>query len=144
MPIPYAKTKKQAKYPMTGGPVAALGGWHNAINPNSTKKEAAGQVLQAMMSKEFKMALFKELGFLPPEPKLLESKEAQQVPIMGRYLNSIKVAGENAIPRPVTVAWPQESQKIAQQVNSAFSQGGKPQQAMKQLKQQIKAIEQSA
>nr|WP_240334830.1 extracellular solute-binding protein [Halorussus sp. MSC15.2] len=39
MPIPYAKTPDEAQYPMTGGPVAALGGWHNAINPNSKKQE---------------------------------------------------------------------------------------------------------
>lgn len=51
---------------------------------------------------------------------------------------------ENAIPRPVTVAWPRESQRMAQQANSAFSQGGQPEQAMSRLEQQLQGIEQSA
>jgi ABC-type glycerol-3-phosphate transport system substrate-binding protein len=144
MPIPYAVTADEAEYPGTGGPVAALGGWHNAINPNSNNQEAAAQVLQAMMSEEFKLALFEELGFLPPEPGLLDTDRARDVPIMGRYLETIRIAGENAIPRPVTVAWPQESQRIAQQVNGAFSQGGNPEQAMNQLQQQLQQIEESA
>ena len=144
MPIPFAKSSDEAKYSGTGGPVAALGGWHNAINPNSENKEAAAQVLKAMMSEEFKLALFEEIGFLPPEPKLLETDRAKNVPIMGKYLPQLKVAGENAIPRPVTPVWPQQSQRIAQQVNQAYSQGGKPKQAITKLQEQLKQIENSA
>ncbi|WP_158056425.1 extracellular solute-binding protein [Halorussus halophilus] len=144
MPIPYAKTKQQAKYKGTGGPVAALGGWHNAINPNSEKKEAAAKVLQAMMSEEFQLGLFEELGFLPPRPKLFNSDRAKEVPIMGRYMETLKVAGENAIPRPVTAVWPSQSQKIYQQVNGALSQGGNPKKAMDELKKQLEAIEKQA
>ncbi|UPW00346.1 extracellular solute-binding protein [Halorussus gelatinilyticus] len=144
MPIPYAKTKQEAKYPMTGGPVAALGGWHNAVNPNSKNPEAAIEVLKAMMSDEFKYKLFEVLGFLPPEPKLLTSQRAKEVPVMGRYLEPLRVAGENAIPRPVTPVWPAESAKIAQQVNGAFSKGGNPSKAMTQLQAQLEAIESSA
>jgi ABC-type glycerol-3-phosphate transport system substrate-binding protein len=144
MPLPYAVSEDEAEYPGTGGTTAALGGWHNAINPNSNNQEAAAKVLQAMMSEEFKLALFEELGFLPPEPELLDTDRAQEVPIMGRYLDSVRVAGEDAMPRPVTVAWPQESQRIAQQVNRAFAQGGNPEQAMSQLEQQLQQIEQSA
>ncbi|MFC4551217.1 MULTISPECIES: extracellular solute-binding protein [Halorussus] len=144
MPIPYAKTEKQTKYPMTGGPVAALGGWHNAINPNSENKEAAAEVLKAMMSTEFKYRLFEVIGNIPPEPPLLTTERAKQVPIMGRYVEQLRIAGENAIPRPVTAVWPQESSKIAQQVNGAFQRGGNPKRAMTQLKSQLQAIEQSA
>ncbi|WP_137286353.1 extracellular solute-binding protein, partial [Halorussus salinisoli] len=144
MPIPYAKTAEQAQYPMTGGPVAALGGWHNAINPNSENKEAAVEVLKAMMSTEFKYKLFEVVGNVPPEPQLLTTERAKQVPIMGRYLEQLRVAGENAIPRPVTAVWPSESSKIAQQVNGAFAKDGKPQQAMTRLKAQLESIEQSA
>ncbi|MFC7080421.1 twin-arginine translocation signal domain-containing protein [Halorussus caseinilyticus] len=144
MPIPYAKTEQEAKYPMTGGPVAALGGWHNAVNPNSNNTEAAVEVLKAMMGDEFKYKLFEVLGFLPPEPKLLDSDRARQVPVMGRYVDQLRVAGENAIPRPVTAVWPSQSSKISQQVNGAFGQGGRPQQAMTQLKAQLEAIESSA
>lgn len=144
MPIPYAVTQDEAQYPGTGGPTAALGGWHNAINPNSPNQEAAGEVLRAMMSEEFKLALFEELGFLPPEPALLDTERARNVPVMGRYLESLRIAGENAMPRPVTVVWPQESSQIAQQVNGALSQGGNPEQAMSQLQQQLQQIEESA
>ncbi|WP_227377541.1 extracellular solute-binding protein [Haladaptatus halobius] len=35
MPIPYAVTEQQVKYPGTGGPTAALGGWHVAVNPHT-------------------------------------------------------------------------------------------------------------
>ncbi|MFC4551244.1 MULTISPECIES: extracellular solute-binding protein [Halorussus] len=144
MPIPYAKTEKKAQYPMTGGPVAALGGWHNAINPNSEKKEAALEVLKAMTSEEFQLKLFEELGFLPPRPKLFNSDRATKVPIMGRYMEPLKVAGQNAISRPVTAIWPQESQKIFQQVNGALAKSGNPKKAMTQLKSQLQAIEKSA
>ena len=144
MPIPYAKTPDEAQYPGTGGPVAALGGWHNAVNPNSKNKEAAVEVITAMMSKEFKLALFEEIGWIPPEPKLLETKRAQNVPIMGRYLDQLKVAGENAIPRPVTAVWPQESQRIAQQVNQAYHKDTNPKQAITKLQEQLKQIENSA
>ncbi|WP_368407719.1 extracellular solute-binding protein [Halorussus amylolyticus] len=144
MPIPYAVTEDEAEYPGTGGPVAALGGWHNAINPNSENKEAALEVLTAMMSEEFKLALFEELGFLPPEPDLLDTDRAGEVPIMGQFLPQLKVAGENAIPRPVTPIWPNQSQRIAQQVNDAYSESGDPVSAMSTLQQQLEEIEQSA
>ena len=144
MPIPYAKTSEEAKYPMTGGPVAALGGWHNAINPNSQNKDAAAQVLQAMTSEKFQLALFEELGFLPPRPELFNSDRATKVPIMGRYMDQLKVAGENAISRPVTAVWPQQSQKVFQQVNGALAKDGNPKKAMSDLKGQLQAIEQSA
>nr|WP_240334831.1 hypothetical protein [Halorussus sp. MSC15.2] len=112
--------------------------------PQLQEAGAAAEVLKAMMSEEFKYKLFEVLGFLPPEPKLLTTNRAKQVPVMGRYLDSLRVAGENAIPRPVTPVWPAESSKIAQQVNGAFAQGGNPSQAMSQLKAQLEAIESSA
>jgi ABC-type glycerol-3-phosphate transport system substrate-binding protein len=144
MPIPYAVTEQEAQYPMTGGPTAALGGWHNAVNPNSNNQEAAIEVLKAMMSDEFKYKLFEVLGFLPPEPQLLDSQRAREVPIMGRYVEQFRIAGENAIPRPVTPVWPTQSARIAQQVNGALAQGGNPSQAMTQLRAQLESIENSA
>ncbi|WP_368277065.1 extracellular solute-binding protein [Halorussus halobius] len=144
MPIPYAVTEDEAQYPGTGGPVAALGGWHMTMNPNSTKQEAALEVLDAMMADSFRLALFEIVGWIPPAPDLLETDQAQQVPVMGDYLTPIRVAGENAISRPVTPVWPQESQRIAQQVNSALSEGGTPEQAMSQLEGQLQQIEESA
>nr|WP_248904493.1 substrate-binding domain-containing protein [Halocatena marina] len=144
MPIPYGVEKSKAKYKGTGGPVAALGGWHVAINPNTPETEAAKEVVRTMTKEDVQFKLFQEIGWLPPRPSSLDSKRAKEVPVMGRYLDQLRIAGKNAIPRPVTVAWPQESSKIAQQANSAVGENGNPQKAMTNLKSQLKDIENSS
>jgi ABC-type glycerol-3-phosphate transport system substrate-binding protein len=146
MPIPYGVTAEEAEYPMTGGPVAALGGWHMTMNPNATSqsKQAAVQVLRAMMTESFKLDMFQIIGWIPPEPALLDSSEASEVDVIGRYLQQLKVAGENAIPRPVTVVWPQQSGRIASRVNAAYAREQTPEDAMSELKSQLQQIENSA
>jgi ABC-type glycerol-3-phosphate transport system substrate-binding protein len=146
MPIPYGVTADEAPYPMTGGPVAALGGWHMTMNPNSSsaQKQAAVSVMRAMMTESFKLDMFRIIGWIPPEPALLESSEAAEVDIIGRYTQQLKVAGENAIPRPVTVVWPQQSGRISSQVNAAYAREKTPEQAMSDLKGQLEQIENSA
>ncbi|WP_266080405.1 extracellular solute-binding protein [Haladaptatus caseinilyticus] len=141
MPIPYAVTAQQAKYPGTGGPTASLGGWHVAVNPNTNKLDETLQVLEAMTQESFQLTLLRNLGLLPPNRTLFDSSRAKQVPVMGRYLDSLRVAGENAIPRPVTIAWVQESEKIAQNVFSAYSGVLSPERAMSELESQIRLIE---
>ncbi|WP_254546231.1 extracellular solute-binding protein [Halomarina pelagica] len=141
MPIPYAVPDSKSKYENIGGPVAALGGWHMTVNPNSRNMDLAVQVLEAMAKDSFKFKLFEIIGWIPPEPNLLSSKRAKEVPIVGRYVEQLRVAGENAIPRPVTVVWPQESGKIAQQVHAGMSGAASPEGAMKKLQSQLKAIE---
>ncbi|RBI64155.1 sugar ABC transporter substrate-binding protein [halophilic archaeon] len=141
MPIPYGVKPKNAKYKQTGGPVAALGGWHMTINPNSPKIQKCIEVLRAMMQPSFKFNLFELIGWIPPEPDLLKSKQARDVPIIGRYIDQLRVAGQNAIPRPVTAVWPQQSGKIAQSVHSAYSGGQSPESAMQSLKSQLRSIE---
>jgi ABC-type glycerol-3-phosphate transport system substrate-binding protein len=54
------------------------------------------------------------------------------------------VAGEDAIPRPVTVVWPQQSGRIASRVNAAYAQEQTPEDAMSELKSQLQQIENSA
>jgi ABC-type glycerol-3-phosphate transport system substrate-binding protein len=146
MPIPYGVTPSEAKYEGTGGPVAALGGWHIALNPNapSEQKQAALQIMRAMQQDQFQLDYMEVLGLLPPKPELFNSDRAANVPILGRYVDQLRVAGENAIPRPVTVVWPQQSGRIAQQVNTAYAQEKTPEQAMADLKGQLESIEQSA
>ena len=146
MPIPYGVPESEAQYPMTGGPVAALGGWHMTMNPNSTsqQKQAAVQVLRAMMQESFALDMFRIIGWIPPKPSLLGSSEAAEVDIIGRYTEQLRVAGENAIPRPVTVVWPQQSGRISSQVNAAYAQEKTPEQAMSDLKGQLEQIENSA
>ncbi|WP_101294881.1 substrate-binding domain-containing protein [Halegenticoccus soli] len=146
MPIPWGVKPDQAKYEGTGGPVAALGGWHMTINPNASDdaKSAAANVIKAMMTEDFKLKIFEIMGWIPPEPKLLNSQRAKKVPVIGRYLEPLRVAGENAIPRPVTAVWTQQSGKIAQQVNAAYAQKKAPKQAMTELKSQLQDIENNA
>ncbi|WP_227353993.1 extracellular solute-binding protein [Haladaptatus salinisoli] len=141
MPIPYGVKEGQAKEKELGGLASALGGWNVAINPNSKKKQKALQVLEAMTKDSFKLKMFETIGWIPPEPQVLDSKRARNVPIMGRYVDTLKIAGKNALPRPVSVVWPQESGKIAQSVHSAYSGDAAPKQAMSQLNSQIKEIE---
>jgi ABC-type glycerol-3-phosphate transport system substrate-binding protein len=143
MPIPYGVPESEAKYPMTGGPVAALGGWHVALNPNAANKAAALEVIKAFTKPDVQLAMFGLIGWIPPRPPLLDSSEAKEVPVIGRYVEQLKVAGENAIPRPVTVVWPQESAKIAQEANAAMSGDKSPTKAMTDLKSSLEQIESS-
>jgi ABC-type glycerol-3-phosphate transport system substrate-binding protein len=116
------------------------------MNPNSTsqQKQAAVQVLRAMMQESFALDMFRIIGWIPPKPTLLDSSEAADVDIIGRYTQQLKVAGENAIPRPVTVVWPQQSGRISSQVNAAYAQEKTPEQAMSDLSDQLEQIENSA
>ncbi len=144
MPICYGVKSDQAKYPRTGGAVSSLGGWNATINPNSKNQDAAKQFLTAMMSDPFRLKMFELIGWVPAKPKLFESDQAKKVDPVGQFLPTLKVSGENAVPRPVTVAWPQESQKIAQQVQGALKGDTPPKQAMQNLKGQLQQIEKQA
>lgn len=142
MPIPYATTEAESKYEKRGGPVAAVGGWNLTVNPNGRHREAALEVIEAMASPAFRFKLFEAAGYTPPIPKLLDSKRASKVPVMGRYIDQLKVAGKNAIPRPVSVVWPQESTTIASKVNATYSRSIAPGTAMTALADQLTEIEQ--
>jgi ABC-type glycerol-3-phosphate transport system substrate-binding protein len=146
MPIPYGVQPSEAKYEGTGGPVAALGGWHMTLNPNAPEQNlrAAVQVMKAMQTEQFKLDIFGIIGWIPPEPPLLDSDRAAEVPVIGRYLRQLKVAGENAIPRPVTVVWPQQSGPVAQQVNAAYAKSKSAEDAMAELASSLEEIEANA
>jgi ABC-type glycerol-3-phosphate transport system substrate-binding protein len=144
MPIPSAVGEDEAEYPGTGGTAAALGGWHVAVNPNTQYMDAAMEAVTAAASDEFNYAIMEILGQIPPKPGLLDTGRARQVPVTGRYLDTFRVAGENAIPRPVTVVWPDESRQIHQEVNAAFSQQKGPEEALSDLESALEQIEQSA
>jgi hypothetical protein len=93
------------------------------------------------MERSFKLKIFEDVGWIPPEPELLNSDRAKEVPTIGRYVDSLAVAGENAVPRPVTVVWPQQSSQIASKVNDCYSQTLAPEQAMSELKSTLQDIE---
>ncbi|WP_101296100.1 extracellular solute-binding protein [Halegenticoccus soli] len=143
MPLPYGVKESNAPFSGIGGTASALGGWNSVINPNSTKKDAAVELLKALMTDEYMLWQFENLGFLPAKPALFNSDAARSVPVMGRYVDALRTAGKNAIPRPVTVAWPDQSPAIANTVNSALQKGSKksPQQAMDELANTVEKIE---
>ncbi|WP_129113310.1 extracellular solute-binding protein [Halegenticoccus tardaugens] len=143
MPIPYAVEEGEAQAQGTGGTAAALGGWHMTVNPNTENKDAVLEVIKAAMSEDFQLTLMEIQGWLPPKPKLFESNKASEVEGIGDYMETLKVAGENAIPRPVTVVWPDQSSAIAEEVNAAVSRDKSPQDAMSSLKSTLESIEQS-
>jgi ABC-type glycerol-3-phosphate transport system substrate-binding protein len=143
MPMPYGVTESAAAFEGAGGSASALGGWHVAMNPNSTptQKQAAVQVLKAMLTEQFQLEAFTIAGWSPPNSKRFNSEKARDVPIVGRYLDTLLVAGEHAVPRPVTKVWSKESDQIASRVHAALSGKASPEEAMARLKSSLKQIE---
>lgn len=147
MPIPYHTPASESKYgPQIGGSTSALGGWHLALNPNSPakKKQAAVQVFKALQNDQVRLDLFEIGGWIPPIPELVNSSDARELETIGRYVDTLKVAGENSVPRPVTPVWPQQSTKIAKEVNASLRQEKTPSEAMSTLKESLVAIEKQA
>lgn len=142
MPLPYGVEEGEAKYEGTGGSRAALGGWHLTINPNSQRTEEALQVVESFTAENVMLTIFEENGFIPPVPNLLEAEEARNVPVMGRYVDTLQIAGESAIPRPVTDIWPQQSQLIYQEVHDAYRMEKTPEGAMSDLRDALEQSEQ--
>ncbi|WP_458207212.1 extracellular solute-binding protein [Haladaptatus sp. NG-SE-30] len=141
MPMPYGVQPGQAKYDGTGGTAAALGGWHLTVNPNSQNQQAAVQVLEAVTKPAFRNFEFSSLGYFPSDVSYLQTQRAKQVDVWGDHIDTLRIAGENAIPRPVTVVWPDESTAIADRANAALAQQQAPQQAMSELKSTLQDIE---
>jgi ABC-type glycerol-3-phosphate transport system substrate-binding protein len=142
MPIPYGVTPEEAEYEGTGGTAAALGGWAMTLNPNSENQEAALEVLKAFTSDSFRQFQLETLALLPPDIAAAQQR-ISQVPVWGEYADTLSIAGENSIPRPVTVVWPDQSPAIAQRVNGVLAGQQAPQPAMNQLQQTLEQIEQS-
>ncbi|QPV61626.1 extracellular solute-binding protein [Halosimplex litoreum] len=139
MPMPYGVPEGEGNYPGTGGSTAALGGWHVGVNPNSEKVDSVVSMLQAMQKPGFMKENFGLTGWMPPVQEVLA--DSTDVPIMGRYVDSLAYAGEHSIARPVTVLWPQEADAIEQSANSALQSGGNPTEEMNQLADRLTAIE---
>lgn len=144
MPMPYGVRPEEARFDGMGGSVSALGGWHLTLNPNARHEAAAKEVLRAMSQDSFNVKMMEILGYVPPKPELLDSQEARNVDVMGRYVETLRVAGQNAVPRPSTVVWPMESPRISQQVSATLSRDQPADTAMAELKELLVAIENSA
>lgn len=146
MPLPYAVEEGEGEYPEIGGTTAALGGWNAVMNPNTNNPDAVVEVMQAVMDPDFQLFQFEHpnIGLLPPRAELLDSEEAEQLEVIGRYVDTLRVAGENAMPRPVTIAWPDQTGAIADAVNGTYRQQQPPDQAMSDLAERLEAMEEDA
>ncbi|MFP8956192.1 extracellular solute-binding protein [Natrialbaceae archaeon A-CW3] len=141
MPIPYAVTEDEANQPGTGGTTSALGGWHIVLNPNSNNLEEASEVLQVSMEDDFLLGILEVWGWLPPKPELFESEEAENIEPMGEYMDTLRIGGENTMPRPVTEVWGTQSTRIAEEANAAVSGSKEPDEAAGDLQEALEDIE---
>ncbi|MFB6118477.1 extracellular solute-binding protein [Halosegnis sp.] len=144
MPIPYHTPASESPYgPEIGGSTSALGGWHLTLNPNSTdqQKQAAVQVFSALQNDQVRLNIFETVGWIPPIPDLVNSSQAQELEPLGRYVDTLKVAGENSVPRPVTAVWPSQSSKVSEEVNASLRQEKTPTEALSSLKETLVALE---
>jgi len=143
MPIPYGVSPEESQYEGLGGISAALGGWALTLNPNSENTEEAVEVIETIMTPEIRYTLL-DIGTIPPEPGLLEDDRVEEHgPVFAEHTEAFNVAGENAISRPVSVAWPQQSTAVAREVNATLIQNKSPEQAMSDLEESLVAIEDS-
>lgn len=146
MPIPFAVSRNDSQYESIGGSTSALGGWHLTLNPNASdvRKQAAVQLFRALQTDEVRIRMFEIGGWIPPIPDLINTDRTRQLEPIGRYVDSLQVAGRNALPRAVTVVWPSQSTQIANEVNAALRQEKSPSQAMSDLESSLQSIEEQA
>lgn len=141
MPLPYGVESGEGMYEGTGGPAAALGGWHLSINPNTQRLDEAVQVLEAFANEDVMVNNFSEGGYLPPNPSVTESVDPEEVGALGDFLDTLAVSGQNTVPRPVTVAWPDQGSQVASQVSDAYAGEKSPEQAMSDLESSLESLE---
>ncbi len=141
MPMPYAVSEEEAEFEGVGGTAAGLGGWHLTLNPNTDRVDEAAQVLEAFTQEEVMLTIFELQGFLPPILELVEEADPDEIGPVARYTEQIQIAGENAVPRPVTDIWPEQSALIFQEVNAAYRGVKSPEGAMADLMGRLEASE---
>jgi len=132
MPLPYGVPEDAARYDGLGGSASALGGWLVGVNPNTTDLESTLEVLQAFHSDEVQEAQLNGPGFIPHEPELVEQLAGDH-PAFGEYSETLRIAGDNTVARPVTPVWSQQSQQAHQEINDALQGRKRPAEAMSDL-----------
>ncbi|MFC3958070.1 extracellular solute-binding protein [Halovivax cerinus] len=141
MTRPYAVSPGEAAYEGVGGTAAALGGWNLAVSPFTERREEALQVLEAFATEEVMLTVFELGGFLPPNLDLVAEADPEDVGPVARYADAVQVASENAVPRPATDLWPEQSALIYQAVNAAYRGASAPQAAMNDLAEELEQSE---
>jgi ABC-type glycerol-3-phosphate transport system substrate-binding protein len=144
MPVPYAVPEAEAAADGAGGTTAAVGGWQVTVNPFSENHRAVSHLIEALLDPGFQVELLERMGWLPPRPALFETTEAQAVDGIGRHLDTLRVAGENAMPHPSTRVWNDQASVIAQQVNRAVARELPAAEALAELRTSLESIERAA
>jgi len=142
MPLPSGVEEGQGAYEGTGGTAHALGGWHLTLNPNSQNRDRSVQVLEAFANNDVMRTNFEAGGYLPPNPEVTASMGADTSEI-GRFLDTLAVAGENTVARPVTIAWPDQEPIVADQIHSVYTGDKSPEEAMGDLEEELQSIEEN-
>ncbi|MBX0325290.1 extracellular solute-binding protein [Halomicroarcula sp. F13] len=143
MPKPYGIQQSDSTYEGVGGTMSPLAGYNLSVNPNSNKQDAALEVLQTVMKDDFLVKWFNLSGYLPAKPKLLQSEAVKNHSLFGQYMDTFSVMADNAMPRPVTPIYFQESKVISQEVHNVVSQSKAPKKGMADAKEQLAQIEDS-
>lgn len=99
-------------------------------------------MLETFTQEDVMLTVFEETGWIPPIPRLIESDEAEDVEILGRYIETLRFASETTVPRPVTGIWPQQSQLIYQEVHDAYTLEKTAEEAMSDLEGKLEQSEQ--
>ncbi|ELY62171.1 extracellular solute-binding protein [Natronolimnohabitans innermongolicus] len=141
MTQPYAVSEDEAEHEGVGGTAAALGGWNLTLSPYTDRAEQALQVLEAFTHDEVMLTIFELQGFIPPNIDLLDEADPDEIGPVARYVDQLQLAGENAVPRPVTDVWPEQSALIFQEVNAAFRGAKSPEDAMTDLADRLEGSE---
>ena len=142
MPMPYGVEEGEGAYQGTGGSQHALGGWHLTINPNTDRLEEAVQVLEAFASEDVMLTVLELNGNMPPDPSVTEAADEDTVGDIARFLDTLAVAGENTVARPVTTVWPDQAPLISSEIHDAYTGEKSPEDAMSDLEGQLEDTEQ--
>ncbi|MCU4717222.1 extracellular solute-binding protein [Halapricum hydrolyticum] len=143
MPLPYAVEEGEGNHEGTGGPSHALGGWHLTINPNSEQQDDAVQVLEAFANEDVMLTILENVGNLPPDPSVTESANPDNVGAIGDHLDTLAVAGENTVARPVTSVYPDQEPIIAEEVHAGYRNEKSPEAAMSDLADRLESTEEN-
>ncbi len=139
--MPSAVSEDETDFDGTGGSSSALGGWHIAISPYTDRTDACVQVLEAFATDEVMLTILELQGFLPPVIDLVTEASEDEIGPLARYSEAIERASEEAIARPVTDVWPEQSAVIYQAVNAAIRGAEAPEDAMGDLQTRLERSE---
>ncbi|MXV64412.1 extracellular solute-binding protein [Natronorubrum sp. JWXQ-INN-674] len=141
MTQPYAVSEDEAEHEGVGGTAAALGGWNLTLSPYTDRSEQALEVLEAFTQEEVMLTIFELQGFLPPNLDLLDDADPDEIGPIARYVDQLQMAGENAVPRPVTDVWPEQSALMFQEIHAAYRGAKSPEGAMNDLADRLEQSE---